>query len=147
MPNGVRDGHGIPFDSISRIGTLFLRTRNNPSIIMSYAEVLFLQAEAALRGWIAGDPAALYAQGITESMLYYGIAQTAINTYLAQPAVAYDPARAMQQIQLQKWIALFSNSGRWSDSNRLRTRAAALCCSKSQKRATGCELLLNQTKP
>ncbi|MBI4419365.1 MAG: SusD/RagB family nutrient-binding outer membrane lipoprotein [Gemmatimonadetes bacterium] len=110
MQNGLRDGHGIPFNDRSRIGTWFLRTRSSPSVILSYAEVLFLRAEAALRGWASGDPAAFYTQGITEAMRFYGIPDAAITAYLAQPAVAYDPARGLQQIGLQSWIALFGNS-------------------------------------
>jgi hypothetical protein len=43
-------------------------------------------------------------------MLFLGIPDADITTYLAQPAVAYDPLRANEQLHLQKWIALFGNS-------------------------------------
>ena len=44
----------VSLDSISRIGTFFSRAAA-PSYLMTYAEVLFLQAEAAERGWIDGE--------------------------------------------------------------------------------------------
>jgi len=74
---------------------------------MTYSEVLFDQAEAALRGWAPGDPAALYAAAITASMQQYNVPAATISAYLASPRVAYDPANAMQQIALQRWIALY----------------------------------------
>lgn len=93
-------------DSISRIGTHFTRP-NAEMVIMGYAEVLFLQAEAAERGWTAGDAAELYRQAIAASMREYGIEQADIDAYLAQPQVAY---AGLPGIGLQKWIALYGNS-------------------------------------
>jgi hypothetical protein len=110
MQNGLRDGHGIPFVARSRIGEYFLRRRDTPTVIMGYAEVLFLQAEAAFRGWGPGDAGLLYEQAVSEAMRYYEIPDTAITRYLTEPAVAYNPATGMEQIQLQKWIALFGDS-------------------------------------
>lgn len=110
MQNGLDDGHGIPFLKRSRIGEWFIRRRESPSVILSYAEVQFLRAEAVIHGWAGGDPKALYEEGIAESMRYYGVPENAIADYLAQPAVQYEPARGIDQINLQKWIALFGNS-------------------------------------
>jgi hypothetical protein len=103
MPNGVM--YDPPLDSLSRIGDYY----NKPdasAVLMSYSEVLFLQAEAAQRGWTGGDAAALYRQAITAAMQQLGIAQAAIDAYLAQPKVAYN---GLASIHLQKWIALFGN--------------------------------------
>jgi hypothetical protein len=58
------------------------------------------------RGWITGDAAALYRQAITAHMLQVGVAQAAIDTYLAQPEVAYS---GLPGIGVQKWIALYGN--------------------------------------
>ena len=44
-----------------------------PSIGLNYAEVLFLQAEAVLRGWINGDAKALYEAGVAASMTMWDI--------------------------------------------------------------------------
>lgn len=103
MPNGSLEA--ISLDSLSRIGTYF-SAANAPSVLMSYAEVLFLQAEAAERGWTGGNAAALYRQAITASMQQYGIAQAQIDAYLAQPATAY---AGLPSIGVQKWIALYGN--------------------------------------
>lgn len=103
------------FDLLSRIGDFFLKL-DAPSTLMTYSEVLFLQAEAAQRGWIAGDAADLYRRGIEASMRYYGIAQADINAYLAQPRVQYN---GLNSIHLQKWIALYGNSPEaWYDWRR-----------------------------
>lgn len=103
MPNGSMEA--ISLDSLSRIGVAF-RSASSPLVLMSYAEVLFLQAEAAERGWIAGSPAELYRQAITASMLQHGIPQAQIDAYLAQPEVAY---AGIPSIGVQKWIALYGN--------------------------------------
>jgi hypothetical protein len=109
-PGDTRDQ---PLNSISRIGEWFARA-DAPSYLMTYAEVLFLQAEAAQRGWIPGDPAALYQAAIRAHMTQFNIANDAfndiaadsINAYLAQPRVQY---MGLQSIALQKWIALYGN--------------------------------------
>jgi hypothetical protein len=104
LPNGLTPGEvGFPEPAFSRPGTRFLDAQY-PSVLINYAEVLFLQAEAAARGWIPGDPAALYRAAIRASMEEHGVAAGAINTYLAQPAAAY---AGLPSIWNQKWVALF----------------------------------------
>lgn len=95
----------VSLDSISRIGTYFSKA-NAPSYLMTYAEVLFLQAEAAERGWITGDAAALYRAAITAHMQMLGVSGTDITNYLGNPRVAY---AGLPSIGLQKWIALYGN--------------------------------------
>lgn len=110
LPGDTRDQ---PLNSISRIGEWFARA-DAPSYIMTYAEVLFLQAEAVHRGWITGDAAALYQAAIRAHLTQFNIANDAfndipadsINAYLAQPKVQY---AGLQSIALQKWIALYGN--------------------------------------
>lgn len=107
VPNG--DLNELSLDSISRIGTYFSR-EDAPAVLMSYAEVLLLQAEAAERGWITASAADLYRQAITASLQDLGIAQAEIDAYLAQPRVQYQGGEAgLRQIALQKWIVLFGN--------------------------------------
>jgi hypothetical protein len=108
-PNGLQDDAAISIGitNTSRVGIAY-RGKTTPSILMAYSEVLFDQAEAAARGWAPGDAAALYNAGITASMQYNNISASAIAAYLASPRVAYSPATGLQQIALQRWIALFS---------------------------------------
>ncbi len=107
-PNGYDD---VPFrhDSVSRIGATFT-SATTPAVLMSYAEVLFLEAEAAERGWISADAGDLYEQAITANMERNGVAQDDIDSYLGQAEVAYAGGDAgLRQIALQKWIALYGN--------------------------------------
>lgn len=94
-------------ESVSLIGD-FYSSADAPGVLQSYAEVLFLQAEAAERGWITASAAALYEAGIRASMEFNGVAAQDIDDYLAQPEVAYQGGQAgLDQIALQKWIDLF----------------------------------------
>lgn len=119
----------------SRIGDFWRADgASTPTALMTYAEVLFLAAEAALRGWIAADPAALYEAGIRASMNQYDPWSPAaaptdaeIDAYLAQPAVAWNPARGMEQIHLQLWLALYLNGNEtWSHWRRTGTPELAM---------------------
>jgi hypothetical protein len=104
--NGSTTGPASDFTALSPIGHLFKEVPNKPSTMMTYSEVLFLEAEAAARGWIAADPATLYYAGIRASMEQYNVNAGDIATYLAQPSVAYTGLRS---IWVQKWIALYGN--------------------------------------
>jgi hypothetical protein len=79
---------------------------------MRYAEVKFLQAEAALRGWGSGSAQAHYEEGIRASLAYYDVPASARDDYLSQPGVAWNAggsgAAQLEQIITQKWIALFT---------------------------------------
>jgi hypothetical protein len=105
--NGVLEDPALA--TVSRIGTYFSRA-DAPAVILSYAEVLFLQAEAAERGWSGGDAARLYQEAVTAAMLRVGVTQGEIDTYLQQPRVQYVGGQAgLEQIGLQKWLSLFGN--------------------------------------
>lgn len=106
-PNGDRE---LPhLDSISRIG-YFYSSADSPGILLSYGELLLMQAEAAERGWITGSAGDLYAAGIRASMEFNEVEDADIDAYLAQPEVAYQGgAEGLTQIALQKWIVLFGN--------------------------------------
>ncbi|MFC0774930.1 SusD/RagB family nutrient-binding outer membrane lipoprotein [Terrimonas alba] len=84
-----------------------------PLILVGYAEQEFLIAEAISRNWITGAGTAEehYNNGITASMKFYGIGDAAIATYLAGPNVVFDTAKAIEMIIIQKYIALFMQSG------------------------------------
>lgn len=107
--NGTVDTHGIPFENVSRIGQFFLRL-DHPSWLVSVEQVLFHLAEAAQRGWIGGDAATYYHEGIRAAMRRWDVSESDIDAYLAQARVQYNPARWREQIGLQKWIAAFDTS-------------------------------------
>jgi hypothetical protein len=91
-----------------------------PTFLLTYAETSLLEAEAVVRGWISGDAATLYINGVTAAMHQFaqiaalvqsnpaplpGIPDATITTYLA--ANPYNSADAMNQINTQYWIATF----------------------------------------
>ena len=101
-------GKNFSFSDYSR-PTLTIRQAGSPSYIMTYSELLFIKAEAAERGWIAGPAATYYTQAITASMEQWGVAPAAIAAYLASPGVVYVPgAQGLKQIAYEKWVSLFN---------------------------------------
>jgi hypothetical protein len=95
----------------SPLGPGLIKSSSQPEPIFTSYESLFLQAEAAARGWIPGSAAAFYNAGITASFNAVN-AQGSIATYLAQAAVAYPTSGTLnQQVQAiitQKYISLNS---------------------------------------
>ena len=107
LPNGLAE-NDYKFTQASQPGTALLaQTACLP--LMTYEEVLFLQAEAVARGLITGDKSAeeLYEDAITASMTRWGATSAEIAAYLAQPEVAWNAAQWQRLIGTQKWIALF----------------------------------------
>ncbi|NVO04076.1 MAG: SusD/RagB family nutrient-binding outer membrane lipoprotein [Bacteroidetes bacterium] len=98
---------------ISRIGNWFLRNET-PGVIISYSEVCFLKAEAALDGLWTGNAQSLYEDGITANIQFYDVpgdttwyvSNTEINTYLQSI-----PAVNLEQIITQKWISFGFENG------------------------------------
>ena len=123
------------FNTTSRAGAIFYpgatsygtfgtsAGKKTPSYVLTFAEVSFIRAEAANRG-IAGltpaQAAAFYDAGVTASITQWGGTAAAAATYLAKPGVAYVPgATGLQQIGLQKWVALFTQGTEaWSEWRR-----------------------------
>jgi len=110
---GLGEGHGVPLSEISEIGARWRVQPDGDAVIISYSEVLFLRAEAALKGWNAGaDAESLYYDAIRASMNYYEIEDDVVDAYLADnPQWAFDALGSTpeRQVGIQKWIALFQN--------------------------------------
>ncbi len=94
-----------------------------PYIQIGYSEQEFIIAEAINRGWTSGDAETHYLNGIKGSMEFYGVAQTDIDTFLANTNVVYkgDNPSGLTQILTQKYIAFFNNSGMEAYFNYRRT--------------------------
>jgi hypothetical protein len=134
MPNALTAAQAGNFSlTSSRPGRVFYSTNRFcsgctgltgaafPSFILTYAEVSFILAEAAQRGWISGNAASLYEQGIRASMAQWGVTSTAaIDAFLAQSAIAYQGGTAgLRQIALQKWISHYTQGVEaWSEWRR-----------------------------
>ncbi|MEZ4904015.1 MAG: SusD/RagB family nutrient-binding outer membrane lipoprotein [Spirosomataceae bacterium] len=97
-----------------------LRQQNSSVNVITYAQVLLAQAEAAALGWTSANAKDLYEAGIKASMEQYGV-YTAddFKTYIAQADVAYSAAKAIELIGNQRWIALFyQGSEAWAEWRR-----------------------------
>lgn len=114
VPNGLTDDASNEFnggrDCQSSLNTVryFESPNTAEGLIMTYAEVLFLKAEAAEREWINSNAESHYEAGIEASMNQYDHAVP--SGYLSNSRVAYasgDQDRALEQIGTQKWIAFF----------------------------------------
>ena len=90
---------------VSRIGKWYLNN-DRPMPLLSYAEMCFLQAEAALKGWWFGHPADYLKAGIRAHMQY-------MNAYAETPKISESdilnymnqfPETDLQQIITQKYI-------------------------------------------
>jgi hypothetical protein len=87
---------------------------NDPmtGIIMNYAELQFILAEAAAKGWISGSAESYYEKGVEASIKYW-LPNWPINvkTYLQQADMQWDDSETleekMEKIHLQKYYALF----------------------------------------
>lgn len=110
-----------------KLANNFLKS-DNPGVIMTYAEVCFLRAEAAVIGWTNDDAKGLYEAGIRASMNLlanaYGCAAVTdaeYATYIAEPSIAFGTSKDQQlsQINTQAWILHFHNPAEaWANVRR-----------------------------
>ncbi|PZX57725.1 SusD-like starch-binding protein associating with outer membrane [Algoriphagus ratkowskyi] len=87
-----------------------IHAQDAPIYLVTYAQALFAQAEAAKRGWISGGDASAednYKKAIVASMDQWGADKSTLNNFMTQPEIAYSPAMAMEQIATQRWVHLF----------------------------------------
>lgn len=100
-----------------------IEQRDRPGTIMEYAEVEFILAEAAERGYnVSGSAADHYEAAIRADMEFWGVSDSDIDAYLAQPEVAYATASGdyKEKIGVQKWLALFLQGFEgWTEYRRL----------------------------
>lgn len=97
QPNG--DVEPNPFTAVSQIGKAFRDNPAAPSVLMTYAEVLFIIAEA-------NNSKQAYLDGVSASCAQHGVAADA--AFLVAAGAAYDAA-ALRAVITQKWIALFGD--------------------------------------
>ncbi|WP_044217680.1 SusD/RagB family nutrient-binding outer membrane lipoprotein [Chitinophaga pinensis] len=91
-----------------------------PVKFMSAAESYFLQAEAAARGWLAGDARGLFEDGITASFEAYNVTPGAYITTAVAAFPASGLAAQLKAIITQKYFAMNGNQGfeAWSEWRR-----------------------------
>ncbi|MFC5408232.1 SusD/RagB family nutrient-binding outer membrane lipoprotein [Larkinella bovis] len=91
---------------------------DGPRMFITYAEVQLMLAEAAVRGWVTGDAAQFYQNGVTGAMKMLQqydasatISDAEIAAYLAANpfAGAANREKALEQINSEYWVATFLN--------------------------------------
>lgn len=100
------------FSSMSLLGAA-MRKPESPVYFYTVAEVQFALAEAVKLTWIPGtdaDAELYYLAGIKASMQQFGVyTDAAYAACITSPGVVYSPAKALELIGTQKWVALFLN--------------------------------------
>ncbi|MFM9839797.1 MAG: SusD/RagB family nutrient-binding outer membrane lipoprotein [Cyclobacteriaceae bacterium] len=106
-------------------------TAPEPYVIVGYPEMCFNIAEAINRGWITGNAATYYTNGIKASLSFYGLVDgtvlpvgdafgkpygnvtVSVTNFLNDVGVVYagDNVTGLTQILQQKFVALFQSSG------------------------------------
>ncbi len=106
---GGEYGDSNTFANFSHMGEDF-RNPEHPAILLDYAEVKFLMAEAAERG-IAGltNAASHYNDAVTASIVFWGGTEAEAASYLSQTDVVYTSSDWKEKIGLQYWIAMYDN--------------------------------------
>ncbi len=92
--------------------------------IMNYAEVQFIIAEAALRGWVSADAESHYNLGTLNAITYWlPDYDTPIEEFLSAADIQWDESESfdekMERIHLQKYYALlFTDNQQWYEYRR-----------------------------
>lgn len=124
MPYGLQAPQTVPAGTVSYLGSA-VRKQDSQNFLVTYAQVLFAKAEAALpaMGWIAGGDAEAkvnYDLAIEQSVRQWNNnSTTGLAAMMASPTVAYSPVSAMQQIGYQRWVHLYlSGYEAWAEWRR-----------------------------
>jgi hypothetical protein len=130
IPNGLNDVDALTYNGgpqyQSRIGALYYEQAVSTQgltiakgVVMTYAELQFLLAEAAEKGLISGDAKIFYESGVNASFEFYGL--TTPVDYLNRQETAYTGTQQekLWKIGFQKWISLyFQGLEAWFDWRR-----------------------------
>ncbi|MEN8122361.1 MAG: SusD/RagB family nutrient-binding outer membrane lipoprotein [Bacteroidota bacterium] len=85
--------------------------------LITYAEVCFIKAEAAQKGWGAGGGASeFYNQGVSAALSQYGVGSGEADNYLTRERVQFD--NSLERIIEQKWLSLWMSPESWFDYRR-----------------------------
>ncbi|MNI36042.1 Starch-binding associating with outer membrane [compost metagenome] len=127
MPSGYLVGAGVlkesyfySYDQTSSsvaIGARSLQQSPLTGILMNYAELQFILAEAAVKGWINGSAETYYNTGIANAINYWvpsfptTISSSKFTDYVTNADIDWNNTLStdekMEQIHLQKYYALF----------------------------------------
>lgn len=114
-----RVGSGINYDESYLKVNGALSSTNAPLIIISYAELKFIEAEARLRKSDKPGAYAAYLAGIMASMNKLGVSAAKRDIYVNDPSVSVGSANiTIDLIMKEKYKALFLHPETWNDARR-----------------------------
>lgn len=120
--NGIRNGdpNSAKDPSTWSIGNKNVFSYENPYIIALASDSKFIKAEAALRGWISGEPKDIMEEGITLNMEYFEAESADITTYInGLPDMTGSNEDKLKQIMTQRWLGNFMNGAEgWANVRR-----------------------------
>lgn len=105
MPYGLTDAEAFALQGNTSRPNANLRLQQSEAIIIGPVEVYFLLAEAAQKGFIAGDPAEFYEDALRASMEQWEVSTEKAENYIE--AHPYDASNWEQIIAEQKWVAMY----------------------------------------
>ena len=112
-------GQSVENQGVSQLSAMYRQTGGDllQARLISSAEVSFILAEAAVKGWsVGGDAATHYSNGIKNSLDAWGVGDS-YDDFIAQPSVA--PDGTLAQILQQKWVASWTAATEaWFDYRR-----------------------------
>ncbi|NNL91593.1 MAG: SusD/RagB family nutrient-binding outer membrane lipoprotein [Saprospiraceae bacterium] len=115
-PYGLNDADAFALKSVTSRPSARVRDAAAPHVIIDWAEVAFLLAEAMERGYTSGNAADMYNAGVESSMAYWGYDDA--SGYLANNP--YDAANWKESIGYEKWVAFYMNGPQaWAEWRRL----------------------------
>ncbi|UII24417.1 SusD/RagB family nutrient-binding outer membrane lipoprotein [Fulvivirga maritima] len=91
---------------------------DSPIIMMSYAELKFIEAEIALQTDL-GRANNAYLEGIAAHMTMLEVEESEMQDYLDDPSVNVVVSLDLEHVMKEKYIALFLNFEAWNDMRRL----------------------------
>lgn len=110
-----------------KLANNFLKS-TNPGVVMTYAEVKYLLAEASLKGWNAGSESVeeLYREGVRAAIDFltdnYGcdqVSDEAFEEYMNQNGIGHTNEQKKEAINTQAWILHFTNPAEcWANIRR-----------------------------
>ena len=117
---GTVNGKGTPNKAYNTLtANTFFAQKTSPIMIMTYSEVKFIEAEAALRAGNKSEAYQAYMAGIKANMDKLGIDSQAENKYLNSSNVAVGANNlTISLIFKEKLVALFLQPESWVDARR-----------------------------
>ncbi|MEO5995480.1 MAG: SusD/RagB family nutrient-binding outer membrane lipoprotein [Chitinophagaceae bacterium] len=116
MQNARFNAYPPDFETYSEPNPNTVMRYDAPVLVMTPAEVYFLLAEAAVRGWYTGNASTLYENGVRAAMRQWSLYGTGgnITTDKIEYYLANNPFKAagtlnekIEQISTQKWVLFY----------------------------------------